>query len=284
MLNLNYYPYFQFSHLKTLLEFMYRGEISIDEKDLSEILKVAEALSIRGLSSFESDDEDGNSEQLQDKSPEGSSTSAGTTPANPTPNNQSPQQPLKPTQSHQPSTNQNDNQQNFYRHHQSACDVNGTAEVEERKAVTRGHGKKPKATHKITFDTKTGLPVKRKRGRQPKNQSLGSSAVELRPPILSELRNCSLSHSISYVVIGNFLISEPQESYVTDVKPVLSGKTSGVRRRIPKKYSAGLKRVKLSHSGGRSVGSEYRNFGLAEDESPDSPMELLNSEPLTEGR
>jgi len=46
------------AHLKTLLDFMYRGEISIDEKDLGEVLKVAEALSIRGLSSFESDDEE----------------------------------------------------------------------------------------------------------------------------------------------------------------------------------------------------------------------------------
>lgn len=48
----------KFAHLKTLLDFMYRGEISIDERDLSDVLKVAEALSIRGLSSFESDDED----------------------------------------------------------------------------------------------------------------------------------------------------------------------------------------------------------------------------------
>lgn len=48
----------KFAHLKTLLDFMYRGEISIDEKDLGEVLKVAEALSIRGLSSFESDDEE----------------------------------------------------------------------------------------------------------------------------------------------------------------------------------------------------------------------------------
>jgi len=74
---------------------------------------------------------------------------------------------------------------------------------------------------------------------------------------------------------------------VTDVKPVLSGKTSGVRRRIPKKYaSPPLKREKLSdpRSDPRSLDSDYRNFGLAEDESPDSPMELLNSEPLSEGR
>lgn len=58
----------KFAHLKTLLDFMYRGEISIDEKDLGDVLKVAEALSIRGLSSFESDDEEG---EGQGTKPEG---------------------------------------------------------------------------------------------------------------------------------------------------------------------------------------------------------------------
>ena len=53
------------AHMKTLLEFMYRGEISIDERDLSDVLKIAEALSIRGLSSFESDEED----SMSDASP-----------------------------------------------------------------------------------------------------------------------------------------------------------------------------------------------------------------------
>jgi len=53
----------KYAHLKILLEFMYRGEISIDERELSDILKVAEALSIRGLSSFESDDEESESTQ-----------------------------------------------------------------------------------------------------------------------------------------------------------------------------------------------------------------------------
>lgn len=165
---------------------MYRGEISIDEKDLSEILKVAEALSIRGLSSFESDDEDGTSEQQQEKSTDGSSSiSPGSIPAPPPTNNQSQQQqPVKQTQTIQPANNQNDNQRNFYRH-ENNCDSNGLGEAEERKTITRGNAKKPKATHKVAFDTKTGLPVKRKRGRQPKNQSIGSSTVELRPPVLS---------------------------------------------------------------------------------------------------
>lgn len=48
----------KYNHLKILIDFMYRGEISIDEKELSEVLKVAESLSIRGLSSFESEEEE----------------------------------------------------------------------------------------------------------------------------------------------------------------------------------------------------------------------------------
>lgn len=76
----------KFAHLKTLLDFMYRGEISIDEKDLGDVLKVAEALSIRGLSSFESDDEEGDAkpeggggggQQQQQPGQQGGSSSSG---------------------------------------------------------------------------------------------------------------------------------------------------------------------------------------------------------------
>ena len=47
-------------HMELLLNFMYRGEINVEEEELMELLSTAKGLQIRGLS--ESDDEERNSE------------------------------------------------------------------------------------------------------------------------------------------------------------------------------------------------------------------------------
>ena len=39
----------RYDEMKALLEFMYRGEVSVDQENLSSLLKVAEGLKIKGL-------------------------------------------------------------------------------------------------------------------------------------------------------------------------------------------------------------------------------------------
>ena len=51
----------RFHEIKALLEFMYRGEVSVDQDNLSSLLKVAEGLKIKGLAEVS----DGQSQQPQ---------------------------------------------------------------------------------------------------------------------------------------------------------------------------------------------------------------------------
>jgi len=44
-----YFQDIMYSEMKSLLDFMYRGEVSVDQENLSSLLKVAESLKIKGL-------------------------------------------------------------------------------------------------------------------------------------------------------------------------------------------------------------------------------------------
>ena len=55
----------RFHEIKALLEFMYRGEVSVDQDNLSSLLKVAEGLKIKGLAEVS----DGQSQQQPQSSP-----------------------------------------------------------------------------------------------------------------------------------------------------------------------------------------------------------------------
>ena len=55
----------RFHEIKALLEFMYRGEVSVDQDNLSSLLKVAEGLKIKGLAEVS----DGQSQQQPQQSP-----------------------------------------------------------------------------------------------------------------------------------------------------------------------------------------------------------------------
>ena len=55
----------RFHEIKALLEFMYRGEVSVDQENLSSLLKVAEGLKIKGLAEVS----DGQQQQQQHSPP-----------------------------------------------------------------------------------------------------------------------------------------------------------------------------------------------------------------------
>lgn len=78
-----------FADMKSLLDFMYRGEVSVDQDRLTAFLRVAESLRIKGLT------------EVNDEKPEKSET--------PAPQNQTAQTPNQPPQLHriqQPYTQQ----------------------------------------------------------------------------------------------------------------------------------------------------------------------------------
>ena len=62
----------RFHEIKALLEFMYRGEVSVDQENLSSLLKVAEGLKIKGLA------EVSDGQQQQQHSPPAASVAATT--------------------------------------------------------------------------------------------------------------------------------------------------------------------------------------------------------------
>lgn len=57
-----------YADMKSLLDFMYRGEVSVDQERLSAFLRVAESLRIKGLTEV-NDDKPSNNEQSETQSP-----------------------------------------------------------------------------------------------------------------------------------------------------------------------------------------------------------------------
>lgn len=62
-----------YSDMKSLLDFMYRGEVSVDQERLTAFLRVAESLRIKGLT------------EVNDEKPFGATTTASTTSSTPPP-------------------------------------------------------------------------------------------------------------------------------------------------------------------------------------------------------
>ena len=79
----------RYHEMKALLEFMYRGEVSIDQENLSSLLKVAEGLKIKGLAEV---NDGGNSSGAASS---GSNTNHATSPTNSS-NNLTPGPPPPP--------------------------------------------------------------------------------------------------------------------------------------------------------------------------------------------
>jgi hypothetical protein len=236
----------KFVHLKTLLDFMYRGEISIDEKDLGDVLKVAEALSIRGLSSFENDEEEGDSKQ--DSSSE------------------QPPPPPPPTNGHATELNNGgEAQTSSQTQHKSSHKQKGTKGEKSKNKASCGtqsnetSNHTPAKRHHVESSTSTDVPKKKvatassspappvdnevpkkKRGRAKKIVLDASASMQTKTPSPThrEYNNFLYRYEIVIDKLIFLLLETP-----TKLHP-----RQGVRRRIPRRYAGiptRLKRVKL---------------------------------------
>jgi Cys2His2 zinc finger developmental/cell cycle regulator len=198
----------KFAHLKTLLDFMYRGEISIDEKDLGEVLKVAEALSIRGLSSFESDDEEDGSNNNQNANKGDANSSSNNVNAN---GNQSSQN--QSSSSTQQSSSSLGSEQNDSTNHnnsatapnpiQSTSNNNNNANQSKKQQQNSNHhhsksnGTKSTASSKSNFD---------------------NSSARVRRDSPSPSRSSSVHHSNNVTAIAQQLDKAVVESKIFEKK------------------------------------------------------------------
>ncbi|CAG7726682.1 unnamed protein product [Allacma fusca] len=281
----------KFSHLKTLLDFMYRGEISIDEKDLSDVLKVAEALSIRGLSSFESDDEDSSEKSCEQNGND--PPAQNTTSTNTNVNSGAPPAPGFGFNSNGASTNNNDsnNQSPNQSDNQSNsgnmnCDssVNGSVSSKNQSKGSASVRGQKKGSFLSTSPSPVQSPaqgasttVKRRRGRQ----TIRKDAVSASPSRASPYKQPHIDRN---------------------VKPLSNRQR--VRRRMPRQFSiptpainpARVKVEKHSDTEETAMGGVSGATSPEDDEMdtadfmvPDMdgasgilPPDICNSEPLSE--
>lgn len=273
----------RYHEMKALLEFMYRGEVSIDQENLSSLLKVAEGLKIKGLAEVNDGGNSSGAANSGSNSNHGSSptnSSNNLTPGPPPPPPPPPQLLLRPPFVGFPGL------MSPPRHSLDSSSVSSSP-LGKRNLSSPP----PTSSFASTVNVGNNLGPKRKRGR-PRRLS-GSEAIPMASGHTENTNN--LEDNIAGTKIGKGLRESSGEVSNTDTKPLdslseadsIDGRSSvnGTIRQVPKKrlymdrnnsYCSNGECDRDSNGSIRSPGSSYGSHQSGAS-SNGSSLQLPNS-------